>query len=88
VERHDGRTGLPMIPSMEVLERLGELSKVSTTEMTREFDALWWWRNYRQREMRDGDSLLLPLPFVSPEKREIASEEWQQLRTSLYLRHD
>ena len=87
VERHDGRTGLPMIPSIEVLERLGELSTVSTTNMAREFDALWWWRYQREKEMVDGtlSSSSSSSLFISPDKDEIASEEWQQLRASLYL---
>jgi hypothetical protein len=97
VERHDGRTGLPMIPSLEVLDRLGELSHVSTCKMREEFNVL------RNCYLRTQTSMLVEvveketgrednqremvdlcaLPEL-PNKSEVASDEWLKLRTALY----
>ena len=82
VARHDGRTGLPMIPSCEVLKRLGEKSIVSTTEMTKEFNSLLWWNTTQRKETnRDADEAT---HTSSPTKSDIASEEWLRLRLELY----
>ena len=90
VGRHDGRTGLPMIPSSDVLERFGEQCSISTTEMTHEFDALWlqWWGNSKERMVTghcgEGQEDAA-VAFVSPAKLDVASKEWLELRTRLYF---
>ena len=91
VNRHDGRTGLPMIPSIEVLARLGELSPVSTNAMQQEFNLLMEQENRlggrgeegkgrggkatKNREWRRG---------VALDKGAVASQEWLRARGLLY----
>ena len=81
VHKHDGRTGLPMIPSIEVLDRLGERSKIATINMKNEFNILWKYYNneawYDNIDDDDDDE-------ISLDKSNIASEEWLQLRAKLY----
>ena len=88
VERHDGRTGLPMIPSIEVLHRLGELSNISTYKLKKEFNILWNYYNRKRKKKKEEkeeeeEKLNFLLP-VLPEKCDIASKEWLQLRATLY----